>query len=159
MFRFGILFILKYWLWRTYDMQRVGLGLWGRCVWYVEHWVSYARQQILYHMHTKTAYYIHAKHMRIICTDCTPKSIFAYQYHDFLFLFGVLFIRIFMRPVSFRPCHDWCSLMAEVSFTRIMHCKNCSEKLWGTWQRVQGVALASKSPYIKITFKNHLIKE
>ncbi len=44
-------------------------------------------------MHTKTAYYIHTKHVRIICK---PKSIFSYQYHEFSFLFGVLFIRIFM---------------------------------------------------------------
>ncbi len=27
----------------------------------------------------------------------TPKSIFAYQYHEFLFLFSLLFIRTFMR--------------------------------------------------------------
>ncbi len=45
----------------------------------------------------KTAYYIHAKHVRIIYA---PKSIFAYQYHEISFLFGVLFIRIFMRPGS-----------------------------------------------------------
>ncbi len=37
---------------------------------------------------------MHAKHVRIIRT---PKSIFAYQYHKFSFLFGILFIRIFMR--------------------------------------------------------------
>ncbi len=48
-------------------------------------------------MHAKTAYYLHAKHRRIICT---PKSIFVYQYHKFLFLFGILFICIFMRPGS-----------------------------------------------------------
>ncbi len=28
---------------------------------------------------------------------CKPKSIFAHRCHKFLFLFGVLFIRIFMR--------------------------------------------------------------
>uniref|UniRef100_A0A673N5K4 Uncharacterized protein n=1 Tax=Sinocyclocheilus rhinocerous TaxID=307959 RepID=A0A673N5K4_9TELE len=85
-------------LWRVYATRWVGLGLWGRCISYVrENCVSYASQQILYHMHAKTAYYMHAKHMRIICT---PKSIFAYQYHEFSFLFGVLFIRIFMRPGS-----------------------------------------------------------
>ncbi len=38
---------------------------------------------------------MHAKHVRNIYT---PKSIFAYQYHEFSFLFGVLFTRIFMRP-------------------------------------------------------------
>ncbi len=30
--------------------------------------VSNARQQISYHMHAKTVYYMHAKHVRIICT-------------------------------------------------------------------------------------------
>ncbi len=59
--------------------------------------VSYARQRISYHMHAKTMYYMHTKHLHIICT---PKSIFAYQYHEFLFLCGILFIRIFMRPGS-----------------------------------------------------------
>ncbi len=39
----------------------------------VENCVSYARQQIWYHMHTKTVFYMHAKHVRIIYT---PKSIF-----------------------------------------------------------------------------------
>ncbi len=67
--------------------QWVGLGLWGRCV-------SYVRQQISYHMYTNTAYYMHTKHVRIICT---AKSIFAYQYHEFSFLFGILFTCIFMR--------------------------------------------------------------
>ncbi len=82
--------ICKNLLWRLYATQWVGLGLWGRSVSYVcENCVSYARQQISYHMHAKTAYYMHAK-----------KSIFGYQYHNFLFLFGVLFIRIFMRPGS-----------------------------------------------------------
>ncbi len=47
-------------------MQWVGLGLWGRCVPYIrENCVSYAWQQISYHMHTKTAHYMHAKHVRI----------------------------------------------------------------------------------------------
>uniref|UniRef100_A0A672S618 Uncharacterized protein n=1 Tax=Sinocyclocheilus grahami TaxID=75366 RepID=A0A672S618_SINGR len=40
---------------------------------------------------------MHAKHVPSIYT---PKSIFAYQYHEFSFLFGVLFICIFMRPGS-----------------------------------------------------------
>ncbi len=40
---------------------------------------------------------MHAKHVRIMYT---PKSIFAYQYHKFAFLFGLLFIRIFMSPGS-----------------------------------------------------------
>ncbi len=48
-------------------------------------------------MFAKTVYYMHAKHVHIIYT---PKSIFVYQYHEFLFLFGLLFIRIFMRPGS-----------------------------------------------------------
>ncbi len=47
-----------------------------------------------WYWYTKTAYYMHAKQVHIIYT---PKSIFAYHYHKFLFLFGVLFIRIFMR--------------------------------------------------------------
>ncbi len=84
-------------------VQWVGLGLWGRCVSYVrENCVSYARQQISYHMHAKTAYYMHAKHVHIIYT---PKSIFAYQYHEVSFLFGILFIRIFMRPGSILHMH------------------------------------------------------
>ncbi len=37
-------------------------------------------------MYAKIALYIHAKHVHIICM---PKYIFAYQYHKFLFLFGV----------------------------------------------------------------------
>ncbi len=79
-------------LWRVF--ARVGLELWGRCVSYVhENYISYARQHISYHMHVKTAFYMHAK-------PRSPKSIFVYQYHEFSFLFGVLFIRIFMRPGS-----------------------------------------------------------
>ncbi len=42
-----------------------------------ENCVLYACQTRVYHM--------------------TPKSIFAYQYHEFSLLFGILFIRIFMR--------------------------------------------------------------
>ncbi len=41
---------------------------------------------------------------------------------------------------------QWCSLKAVVSCSRIMHlphCRNCSGMVRGTWQRVQGVALAS----------------
>lgn len=88
--------IRKNGFWRVYATRWVGLGLWGRCVSYVrENCVSYARQQIWYHMHTKTAFYMHTKHVRI---RYTPKSIFAYQYQEFSFLFGVLLIRIFMRP-------------------------------------------------------------
>ncbi len=68
----------------VYATRWVGLGLWDRCLSYV----SYA----------KTAYYMHTKHVRIIYT---PKSIFVYQYHEFSFLFGVLFIRIFMRLGSY----------------------------------------------------------
>ncbi len=91
-----VVMIRKNGLWRIYATQCEGLGLWGRCVSYVrENCASYAHQQISYHMHAKTAYYMHAKHVRIICT---PKSIFAYQYHEFSFLFGVLFLCIFMRP-------------------------------------------------------------
>ncbi len=33
-------------------------------------------------MHTKTVFYMHAKH---VCIIYTPKSIFAYQYHKFFF--------------------------------------------------------------------------
>ncbi len=54
--------------------------------------VSYARQQIWYHMHAKTAFYMHAKHVRIIYK---PTLIFAYQYHECYFLSGVQLIRIF----------------------------------------------------------------
>ncbi len=43
-----------------------------------------------------------------------------------------------------------CSLIAVASFSSIIHpphCKNCSGMVWGTWQWVQGVALASKFPW------------
>ncbi len=40
-------------LWRVYATRWVGLGLWGRCV--------YAKTA---YMHAKTAYYMHAKHVR-----------------------------------------------------------------------------------------------
>ncbi len=67
--------------------------------------ISYARPQISYHMHTKTAYYMHAKHIRIIFT---PKSNLAYQYHEFSFLFLVLFIHIFVRPAQQTvDCSRW----------------------------------------------------
>ncbi len=59
----------KKWIWRVYATWWVGLGLWGRCV-------SYARQQISYHMHAKTAYYMYAKQVRIIYM---AKSVFTYQ--------------------------------------------------------------------------------
>ncbi len=62
-------------------------------------YVSYALQQISYHTHAKTVYYMHPKRMRIIWT---PKSIFVYQYHKFSFLFGVLFICILI-PVLVKP--------------------------------------------------------
>ncbi len=42
---------------------------------------------------------------------------------------------------------QWCSLKAVVTFSRIMHlphCRNYSGMIRETWQRVQGVALASK---------------
>ncbi len=90
--------IRKNGLWRVYATRWLGLGLWCRCVSYVrENCVSYARQQISYHMHAKTAYYMHAKNARSIDT---PKSIFAYQYHEFSFFFWRNIIRIFMRPGS-----------------------------------------------------------
>ncbi len=66
-------------LWRVF--ARVGLELWGRCVSYVhENCISYACQHISYHMHVKTAFYMHAK-------PRSPKSIFVYQYHEYSFLF------------------------------------------------------------------------
>ncbi len=46
MFRFAI---RKNLLWRAYDTQCVGLGLWGRCVSYVH--------KTAYHMHTKVHFY------------------------------------------------------------------------------------------------------
>ncbi len=108
-------------LWRVYATRWVGLGLWGRCVSYVrENCVSNARQQISYHMHSKTAYYMHAKHVRIIYT---PKSIFSYQY-KFLFLFGVLFIRIFMRPGSKL---SFLSIFLSCQIKNIKYPKNIAE--------------------------------
>ncbi len=56
LFLFGVLFIYRNWLWRAYDTQWLGLGVWGRCV-------LYARQQRVYHMHAKTVYFMHVKHM------------------------------------------------------------------------------------------------
>ncbi len=70
------------------------------CIWYAMSTIrvvelirslSYARQQMSYHTCTSNT-----------CV-CTPKSICAHQYHyqhEFLILFGVLFIHIFMRPDS-----------------------------------------------------------
>ncbi len=82
----------------AYATRWVGLGLWGRCISYVrENCVSYAHQQISHHMHVKTAYYMHAKH---VCIIYMPKSVCSYQYHEFSFLFGVLFVCIFTRPGS-----------------------------------------------------------
>ncbi len=45
-------------------------------------------------MYAKTAYHMHANKFGIIYM---PKSNFVYQYHKFLFLFGVLFMCIFIR--------------------------------------------------------------
>ncbi len=42
----NVVLIRKNGLWRVYATRWVGLGLWGKCV-------SYARQQISYHMHAK----------------------------------------------------------------------------------------------------------
>ncbi len=64
-----------------------------------ENGVSYAWHHISY-MHTKTAYHMHAKYVHSIHT---PKSVFSYQYHEFWFLFCVLFIRTFMRQGSTNP--------------------------------------------------------
>ncbi len=74
-------------------------------------------------MHAKTAYYVHAKQ---VCIICTPKSIFAYQYHEFLFLFGVLFIRIFMRPGSnfSQKCRPWSLECATRSSMYSLYCVN-----------------------------------
>ncbi len=52
-------------------------------------------------MHAKTAYYMHAKHARVIYT---PSPFFRINTTSFHFYFGVLFIRIFMRP-------GWCCTM------------------------------------------------
>ncbi len=59
---------------------------WDRCVdaYVLEKHVSYARQQISYHMYAKTAYYFQAKHARAIRQI---SHFFAYQYHEFSFLF------------------------------------------------------------------------
>ncbi len=51
---------------------------------------------------------------------CTPKSIFAYQYHEFWFLFGILFIRTFMRS-------GW-------TMTPLSHCKSSTFKTPHSWQ-------------------------
>ncbi len=74
------------------------LVLWSRVTYVRENFISYARQQISYHVHTKTTYYMYAKH---VCIIWMTKSIFAYKYHKFSCLFGIQFIRIFMRPGSF----------------------------------------------------------
>ncbi len=42
-------------------------------------------------------YHIHANKFDIIYM---PKFVCLYQYHEFSFLFGLLFIHIFMRPGS-----------------------------------------------------------
>ncbi len=69
----------------------------GRCISYVrENCISYARQQILYHMHAKN------------CIICTPNMCVSYACQSqFLrinttrfVLIDLLFIRFFMRPGS-----------------------------------------------------------
>ncbi len=64
LFLYGILFIHRNGLWRAYDTQLAGLGLWGRCVLYVR----------------QNAYYMHANKVRIICTQklqiiCMSKTV------------------------------------------------------------------------------------
>ncbi len=59
-------------------------------------------------MYVKTAYHMHGNKFNIICTPNTFVSYirqivfvcFLDQYHEFLFLFGILVIHIFMRPGS-----------------------------------------------------------
>ncbi len=115
--------------WRLYATRWVGLGLWGRCVSYVcKNCASYARQQIWYHMHAKTVFYMH---IRIIYT---PKSIFAYQYHKFLVLFGILFIHIFMRPGSELTAHQGRFSVNKVCF--FLHTHNAIIWLQWTWNIV-----------------------
>ncbi len=69
----SLLFIRKNGLWRAYDTQLVGLGVWGRCVLYVRQ-NAYCTPTA-YHMHAKTAY-MHVKHVRIVSTT---KSVSAYK--------------------------------------------------------------------------------
>ncbi len=49
LFRFGVVFIRRNWLWRAYDTQWVGLDAY------------HMHAKTAYHMHAKTAYYTHAK--------------------------------------------------------------------------------------------------
>ncbi len=51
--------------------------------------ISYACENCVLHERQTLSYHIY-----------TPKSVFSYQYHEFSFLFGVLFICPFMRPLQ-----------------------------------------------------------
>ncbi len=69
---------------RVYATRWVGFGLWGRCKSYSMYAkIACAFQQIWYHLHAKTAYYIHAKQVRITSTS---KSIYAYQHKFYFYL-------------------------------------------------------------------------
>ncbi len=88
-----------------YATQWVGLGLWGEHVSYLhENCISYARLQILNHMYTKTAYYAWQQISYHMCVKTAyymqaKVNVYISIPHD-LFLFGILFIRIFMRSGS-----------------------------------------------------------
>ncbi len=76
----------------------------------VENCVSYARQQIWYHMHTKTVFYMHAKHVRIIYT---PKSIFfrinTTSFHFYLAYYLYAFSWAFSGSYLFERCDTFVS--------------------------------------------------
>ena len=52
------------------------------------------------------------------------------------------------RPST--PLHDdsipWWQWLISTGYCTLPHCRNCSGMFWGTWQRVESVNLASKSP-------------
>ncbi len=95
-------------------------------------------------MYAKTAHHMHANKSGIICMRklfyihiriiYTPKSIFAYQYHEFLVLFGILFIHIFMRPGSELTAHQGRFSVNKVFV--FLHTHNAIIWLQWTWNIV-----------------------
>ncbi len=106
----------------VYATRWVGLGLWGRCVSYV----------------CKNWYYMQTKH---VCIICMPKSIFAYQYHEFCFYLayafsfythfhetGLVFSSIFSLYQTIWAIKSWCikydtHQKSQQRFYKLLHFK------------------------------------
>ncbi len=83
------------------DVQKWTLAF----IWYAHVWHAYNMQfscaydTTFFGVHMKRSFHVHMICIYPTTLIYTPKSIFAYQYHEFLFLFAVLSIRTFMRSV------------------------------------------------------------